>query len=114
MTIDFGWHPQDIRIILSAGQEFVLEIAPTDLTAIPDDATSSIKLYPPGTEVLPIASWPTPLDSWDATISGGVVSWQISSSRADLIPNLAFARVLLTYPDGEPYTWARGPVSRDD
>lgn len=114
MTIDFGWEPQEVRIILSASQAFVLQIAPTDPTAIPDDATSEIILYAPGTESLPFDLWQDPLDTWDATIAEGVVSWDISSDRADVIPTLAFARVILTYPESDSYIWAKGLVHRND
>lgn len=114
MTIDFGWEPQEVHVNLSAGQDFVLEIAPTDSTAIPDDATCVIVFYPPSTEALAYADWPDPLDSWSATIAAGVVSWEIASSRSDVIPHLAFARVILTYPSDESYVWARGLAHRND
>lgn len=114
MTIDFGWEPQEVHINLSAGQDFVLEIAPTDPTAIPDASTCVIILYPPGAESLAYADWPTPLDTWTASIASGVVSWDVESGRSDVIPHLAFARVILTYPTAESYVWARGLAHRND
>lgn len=114
MTIDFGWEPQEVRIILSAGQNFVLEITTDDTNGIPDDATVALKIYAPGTEACPPAKWSTPLDTWNATVTGGIVSWDIVSTRSDAIPHLSFARVLLTYSGSDAYVWAKGLVHRID
>jgi hypothetical protein len=113
LPIDLGWIPQEIRIILSAGQGFVLQITPTDPTAIPDGTTAVMNLYPPETESLPVAYWPAPIDSWDASISEGIVSWDVASGSADVIPQFAFVRIILTYVDGS-YVWAKGQVDRND
>jgi hypothetical protein len=114
MTVALGWKPQDIQVILSAGQDFILEIVPDDPTAIPDGTLVKIDLYSPGTQKMSVDSWPDPLDSWDGTVSGGIVRWNVPSDKPDLIPQKAWARLIITYEGGADYVWAHGYVVRDD
>ncbi len=110
----FGWVPDNVQISLSKDQDFIFTIDPDDPLAIPDGTIVVMHIYEPGTDKLAIESWVEPLDSWDATVSEGIVSWNIPSSQADVIPKKAYARIILTYPDGGDYVWAHGLVVRDD
>ena len=113
MTLNFGWNPQEVHVLLSTSQDFIFEIEPTDPSAIPDGTTVVMNIYAPGTDRLLPSAWQTPVDIWAATVAGGVVSWDIDSARADVIPNMAFFRIIISYSDAV-YVWAKGSVIRDD
>ena len=117
--LPFGWTPIPITVILSWDADWIIQIEPQTSTpgsVLPDDTTVSLVIYPPGTDGLPPDEWPDPLDTWDATVdlTTDIVSWKVPSEQANLIPKMAYARLMLTYPIDDDYVWAKGLVARSD
>ena len=115
-TIAVGWHPIDITVLLVAQQDWTINIEPEE--ALPTGTTVVANIYPPGTEKMPPADWPTP-DVWAATVTTNSVSWHIESTLTDSIPTKSYVRWMISYPSDEigttdDYCWAKGLVVRDD
>lgn len=115
-TIDVGWNPIDITVHLVAQQDWTINIQLEE--EIPTGTTVVANVYPPGTQKLPVAEWPTP-ESWPATVTTDTVSWHVESALTDAIVAKSYVRWMISYPMDEigtidDYCWAKGLVVRDD
>lgn len=120
MTVAFGWEPIAVTVLLSSGQDWIVQLVPqpgSPSPLYPDGTTAAVYIYPATTDTTTPSSGWTVLDTWDATFDGDNVVWKVESSVVDAIPTGALVRIRISYPNtptNDLYTWAKGSVLRDD
>ena len=86
------------KLVLQGGQDFQLTVLPpTDIQEFPSGATAEIIIR--ADKNLDSAV----LDTWDAVVSSGSLTWWVQSDKCDAIPERAQYMLLLHIPQGNEY-----------
>lgn len=102
MATQLGFVPNKGQVILSTGADLIFNLE-SDGEAWPSGTTCQLKFPSQGL-------------TFDATISGVVISFKVESASVDPIPNGAIFRIYLTRPTSptSEYLWWTGTVARKD
>lgn len=120
-AIKLGWEGISVVVILVRDQDWITTLQPPDdwpTPVWPDATTVTMRIFPPGTDKLPVDEWPDPDAEWAAVITDDdEVTFKVESAETDAIADKSVVRVMISYPNTpttDDYRWLKGVVKRDD